>query len=184
MRAGGMTKKAAACVGALTLGALSLGACAGRPPPPPQDGPPDAPAAAPSVVLSGDALAFVSFDADGDYRVTRDEAVQGVAREWALFGADALSPIQFQRWSALALGGPAMGPYRLEFDRNVDGQITRDEFEAAFLTRFDAYDRDGDGVVTRADMLRVLPRPAMQRPPRMPRMPPGGPPGGMRPPGG
>lgn len=153
---------------------------------------PPAGGGAPSVVTSGMALVFASFDRDGDYATTRAEFEAGVARETAAaFGANAaLSPIGFEAWAARALGGPAMGPFRFAFDANVDGQITKAEFASAFEAAFRKYDKVGDGRITRAEMVEPAPRMAPDGrggPGRMRGGPPGGgpgdgPPGG--PPGG
>jgi hypothetical protein len=134
-----------------------------------------------SAVLSGAALLFVQFDADRDYATTRAEAEAGARAEWprASNGAAVLTPILFEQWAARALGGPQVGPYRLAFDSNVSNEITPQEFSAAILARFDAYDKDKDGVVQRADMVERLPEP--QRGPAA-GPPAGAPKGGERPP--
>jgi hypothetical protein len=134
-----------------------------------------------SAVLSGAALLFVQFDADRDYATTRAEAEAGARAEWprASGGAAALTPILFETWAARALGGPQVGPYRLAFDSNVSNEITPQEFSAAILARFDAYDKDKDGVVKRADMIERLPE--TQRGPAA-GPPAGAPKGGERPP--
>jgi hypothetical protein len=56
-------------------------------------------------------------------------------------------------------------PYRLNFDRNVDNSITREEFHDELAARFADYDANHDGAVTRAEMLRANPgaRPQMMR---------------------
>ncbi|NDC59395.1 MAG: EF-hand domain-containing protein, partial [Alphaproteobacteria bacterium] len=124
----------------------------------------------PSAVLSGAALVLVSFDADGDYATSRAEFDAGAKRETdKAFGAAAtMSPIGFEAWSAKALGGPEMGPYRFAFDANVDGQITRAEFAKALEEMFKRFDKNGDGAVARAELVERLPQ--MR----------GGPGGGMR----
>lgn len=167
--------------------AMLLGACASRPPPPSQDRPVRE---APRAVMSADALLFVAMDADRDGRLTRAELDAAIAPEFraATDGAGTLSPLQFEAWSLRALGGPEIGPYRLEFDRNADGAITAVEFKTALETRFSEYDRANKGFVSRADLVRVLPQAQMrgggQRPSRQGPEgggPPGGPGGGRRP---
>jgi len=112
-----------------------------------------------SAFLSGAALLFVQFDADADYVTSRAEVEAGARGEWdrASGGADKLTPIQFDLWSAKALGGPNLGPYRLAFDSNVNNEITAAEFTAAVLAKFEFWDKDKDGRVTRADMVERLP---------------------------
>ena len=114
-----------------------------------------------STFLSGAALLFVQFDADGDYATTRAEAQAGAQAEWtrAAEGAASLTPIKFETWAARVLGGPNIGPYRLAFDTNVNNEITQAEFDAAILAKFDKYDADKDGVVRRPEMVERLPEP-------------------------
>lgn len=157
--------------------ALSLAACASGPP---RGGPQGDVGSAyrPSAFLSGAALLFVQFDADGDYAASKAETEAGAQREWARAsgGATVLSPIQFDTWSAKALGGPNLGPYRLAFDSNVNNEITQTEFTGALIAKFDAWDKNKDGVLTRVEMIERLPE--------LRRAPEGGAPQGVRPPGG
>lgn len=172
--------------------ALSLAACAGGPPRrggPGGGGPEGEMSGAAyrqSVFLSGASLLFVQFDRDGDYVTTRAEAEAGAAAEWprAANGAATLSPIAFEAWASRALGGPNIGPYRLAFDSNVNNEITPTEFSNAILAKFEFWDKDKDGRLTRAEMTERLPE--QRRPESGPgqsgQMPGGRPPGGGRPP--
>lgn len=111
------------------------------------------------ALLSADALMFVSFDADADLSVTSAESEAGIAREFARADANsdgALQPIEFSNWSNLVLGGSQIGPYRLDFDRNVDNVITREEFDAEMRARFGAYDTDENGGLSRAEFVRLV----------------------------
>jgi hypothetical protein len=126
------------------------------------------------VLLSADALAFVSFDADDDLRLTTPELEAGVAREWRRADRDndgSLTPLEFSDWSNTALGGAQLAPFRLDFDRNVDNVISQTEFLTEFRARAEDYDANHDGVVSRAEMLRPAPqgrvRPALQPPPSL-----------------
>lgn len=117
-----------------------------------------------SALISADALVFVSFDADQDAVLTMAEIEQGLGVEWARADTNSdgmLAPLEFSRWSDLALGGGAMSPYRLDFDRNVDNTITEEEFRSEFLARARDYDSDGDGRITRAEMIRQVARPRL-----------------------
>lgn len=134
----------------LALAAASLAACASG------GGPTREPVRA---LLSADALLFTSFDLDRDMRVTMAEADAGVAAEFARADANhdgSLQPIEFQNWSNVALGGGSTGPYRLDFDRNVDNLITADEFHAELSARARDYDADEDGAIVRADFVRTI----------------------------
>ncbi|ANP45416.1 EF-hand domain-containing protein [Candidatus Viadribacter manganicus] len=120
------------------------------------------------ALLSADALMLVSFDTNGDLSVSRDEAEAGFAREFARADADnngALSPIEFSNWSSLVLGGSQIGPYRLDFDRNVDNVITREEYDTELRARFSQYDADENGALSRTEFVRLVgqARPPTQR---------------------
>jgi len=123
------------------------------------------------ALLSGDAMMLVSWDANGDLNVTTEEVNAGLAREFARADANgdgSLSPIEFQSWANNVLGGGPMGPYRLDFDRNVDNTITQQEFDTEIRARVDQYDENGDDMLTRSEMTRLVgtarPPPEQRRP--------------------
>lgn len=140
------------------LAALSACASPGRPPAMGGEGQ----GAGQGAVLSGDALLWVSFDADRDYITSRAEAAAGLDEEWTRAGGVALSPLDFEAWARRALAGPDLAPFRLEFDRNMDNQITREEFDAALMARFSEHDRDGDGQLRRGELVQQVARMPMQ----------------------
>ena len=51
-------------------------------------------------------------------------------------------------------GPRAPGAWMERIDTNNDGQITRDEGQAAFIARFARVDTDGDGAVSRAELVK------------------------------
>jgi hypothetical protein len=112
-----------------------------------------------SAVVSGDAFVILAADADGDLITSRAELDAALP---ALFAAadqdqtESLSPLEFQAFARNHMGGELLGPFRLEFDRNVDNQITAEEFAAAFVARFSRYDGDENAAVTRAELVRPL----------------------------
>ncbi|MBL8545987.1 MAG: hypothetical protein JNL81_05950 [Hyphomonadaceae bacterium] len=111
------------------------------------------------ALLSADALMLVSFDTNDDLAVSREEAEAGLAREWTRADANSdgtLQPIEFTNWSNLVLGGSQIGPYRLDFDRNVDNSITREEFDAELRARFTQYDADENGSLSRTEFVRLV----------------------------
>lgn len=111
------------------------------------------------ALLSADALMLVSFDTNYDLVVTREEAESGFAREWTRAdtnGDGSLQPIEFTNWSNSVLGGSQIGPYRLDFDRNVDNAITREEFDAELRARFSQYDSDENGSLSRSEFVRLV----------------------------
>ncbi|WP_135211284.1 EF-hand domain-containing protein [Vitreimonas flagellata] len=126
------------------------------------------------ALMSADALMFVSFDADGDLAVSAAEIEAGIGREFARADANSdgsIAPIEFQNWSNQVLGGTQMGPYRLDFDRNVDNTITREEFEAEVRGRVSDYDEDQSGTLARREFVRLIGQarpPAERRPEQQP----------------
>jgi hypothetical protein len=92
----------------------------------------------------------------------------GYAREFARADANndgSWQPIEFSNWSILVLGGSQIGPYRLDFDRNVDNVITREEFDTEMRARFSQYDEDESGSLSRSEFVRLVgqARPPVQR---------------------
>lgn len=135
----------------VAFGAAALTACASG-----GGGPTTEPVRA---LLSGDAMMFVSFDTDGDLSTTTAEIDAGIAREFARADSNsdgALTPIEFQTWSNGVLGGNQTGPYRLDFDRNVDNSITRAEFETEIRARVSDYDEDQSRSLTRGEFVRLI----------------------------
>jgi hypothetical protein len=127
------------------------------------------------ALLSADALMFVSFDGDGDLSVSQAESEAGVGREFVRAdsnGDGSLQPIEFSNWSNMVLGGSQIGPYRLDFDRNVDNVITREEFDTEMRARFGQYDSDESNSVTRAEFVRLVGQARQPRPRRQQVAPP------------
>lgn len=120
------------------------------------------------ALLSSDALLYVSWDADGDLSTSTAEIDAGLTREFGRADANSdgsLTPIEFQNWANSALGGGMTGPYRLDFDRNVDNSITREEFDTELRARANDYDENQDQLVARSEMVRLVgqARPPVQR---------------------
>lgn len=117
---------------------------------------------------------LVSFDADGDLSVSAAEIDAGLVREFSRADANSdgrLTPIEFQSWSSLVLGGSQLGPFRLDFDRNVDNSITREEFDTEVRARVGQYDADESGALARAEFVRLVGQarpPTERRPPTPP----------------
>jgi len=152
---------------ALAGAALVLGGCASGGGPSSQRNEPI------RALLSADTMMLVSFDTDADLSITTAEIDAGLAREFTRAdtnGDGSLSPIEFQAWSNAALGGGHMGPYRLDFDRNVDNVITREEFNVEIRARVSDYDEDGSGALARSELVRLV---GQARPPAPQRPPPG-----------
>ena len=108
-----------------------------------------------SGTADADAILFAGFDRDGDLLITSRELEAGLVREFARADADHdgfVNAAEYQAWSLRALGG-VYAPFRLDVDRNGDGQISFDEFAAEFRARAHRYDTNGDGVIEHADLI-------------------------------
>lgn len=111
------------------------------------------------ALLSADAMMFVSFDSDGDLSTTSAEIEAGIGREFARAdtnGDGSVQAIEFQNWSNAVLGGGQLGPYRLDFDRNVDNVISRAEFENEIRARVRDYDENGDTALQRTEYVWLI----------------------------
>ena len=122
------------------------------------------------ALLSADVMMFISWDANGDLVVSPDEIEAGITREFERADSNhdgRIEPIEFQAWANAVLGGGQMGPYRLDFDRNVDNVISREEFANEIHARVRDYDTDENGSLTRAEFVRLV---GQARPARLPGM--------------
>lgn len=148
-------------IGTLALAALAAPALAQTPPPPPDSSPPalPPPAAGPgrlradpfgdATVLRSDAEAqaaarFAALDSDRDGKLT--------AAELRAARPERPGPRPEGRRVGRGPGdrGPGMGMARM-LDGNGDGAISRDEFVAGTLRRFDMADADRDGRLTKPE---------------------------------
>jgi hypothetical protein len=119
------------------------------------------------ALLSADVMMFVSWDTNGDLVTSADEIRAGIAREWDRADTNhdgRIEPIEFQAWGAAVLGGGQMGPFRLDFDRNVDNSISREEFTNEIQARVRDYDTNEDGSLSRAEYVRLV---GQARPPAL-----------------
>jgi len=111
------------------------------------------------ALMSADVMMLVSFDTDADLTVSGAEIDAGVAREFERADTShdgSVQPIEFQGWANAVLGGGQLGPYRLDFDRNVDNVITREEFDAEIHARVRDYDQDQSAGLTRSEFVRLV----------------------------
>lgn len=125
-------------------------------PPAASPGPPPLPPA--TLVAEPVALAVAGFDADGDARVTRAELAAGVRRSFESVDtgkAGTLGYIAFADWAERYLGNRSALPSPFETDANGDDRISLAELQAKFAEVFARLDRDGDGVLTRAELLTI-----------------------------
>jgi Ca2+-binding EF-hand superfamily protein len=102
------------------------------------------------------ALLFVSMDADHDLSVTSTELAEGLKVEWARADKDhngSLSAFEMSDWCSAVLGDPDATPGRLSLDTDVNGVVSREEFETGLKKEFAALDRNADGKLDRAELL-------------------------------
>jgi Ca2+-binding EF-hand superfamily protein len=156
---------ALALAGALAAAACLPGRSSNRPPParmPPASGEAGigrAEAFAGGLVVQPFALLLTDFDATGDRRVTPAELEAGVAAAWRELDRDgdgSASALEFADWSRAAMGSDNTIPGRVAFDRDASGTISRSEFEAQIGQEFARLDADRNGVVERAEMVRLV----------------------------
>lgn len=143
-----------ACAAALLAGCASGSSTSSRPNDPIR------------ALMSADVMMFVGFDSDADLSVSSAEIDYGMTREFERADANrdgSLQPIEFQNWANAVLGGGSLGPYRLDFDRNVDNVITREEWDTEIRARVSDYDEDENGALTRSEFIRLV---GQTRPPR------------------
>ncbi|KQN39691.1 hypothetical protein ASG37_09165 [Sphingomonas sp. Leaf407] len=133
--------------------ALALALQAASPPPLP---PGERPAAA-TVVVEPVGMMLAGFDADGDARTTRAEAEAGIARGFAEVakGQPTIGYIAYADWAERWLGDRAALPGPFEVDRDNDNRITLAEVQGRIAAIFARIDRNGDGVLTRTELLTI-----------------------------
>jgi hypothetical protein len=122
------------------------------------------------ALLSADVMMFISWDTNGDLTTSPDEIEAGITREFDRADSNhdgRIEPIEYQAWQNAVLGGGQMGPYRLDFDRNVDNAITHEEFATEIHGRVRDYDTDENGSLSRAEFVRLV---GQARPARLPGM--------------
>ncbi|WP_300379223.1 hypothetical protein [Henriciella sp.] len=111
------------------------------------------------------ALLFASMDADQDMLVDRSELAMASDRIWDnLSGGDsAIKPLDLSSWLVAALGSADAQPSSVAFDTNLNGQISRAEFEARLRAEFEKHDSSGDGQLERSELVFDVPRAGMGR---------------------
>ena len=131
----------------------------------PQPGAPQPPA---TMAYEPAAMLIATFDTNGDARVTREEVEDSLAASFAAIdtaGAGTLRYIQFADWAERFLGDRNALPSPFEVDRDGDDRIALRELQARFSEYFTRYDRDKDGIVTRAELLTIRARVFGEDPP-------------------
>jgi opacity protein-like surface antigen len=149
---------------AAALPALLASAAAAAQDRPPADGAiaiPRVDAQPPATVIAEPAaLMIAGFDADGDARVTRAEFEAGLRHSFDL--ADTahrgwIGYIAYSDWSERWMGDRNTLPSPFEIDRDGDNQISWAEFHDRFEQLFTRFDKDGDGVLARVELVTIRP---------------------------
>jgi hypothetical protein len=146
-------------------GALSVAACAGRPPPPRGAGGPGRAADfSGGLIAQPIGLVMTDLDADGDRSTTRSELDAGMAAFWSELDADGdgkASPFEFADWSRAVMGSDTAIPGRVAFDLDADGVVSRAELVATLLEEFGRLDADHSDAIERAELVRLVESPGM-----------------------
>lgn len=114
---------------------------------------------APRPLKSSTGLLFASFNSDDDMRISRAELNAGIDRAFARADQNSdgdIAPLEFEAFSKAALDGGKSPPFRLDFDRDVDGRISLAEFRAELTAIATGLDSDKDGVLGHAEMLKAF----------------------------
>jgi Ca2+-binding EF-hand superfamily protein len=124
--------------------------------------PPGTPQTPATMVVEPVAMMIATFDRNGDALVDRDELIAGVRASFEAIDTahtGAMRYIVFADWAKRFLGDANALPSPFEIDRNDDDTITPDELQDQFARLFARYDRDGDRIVSRAELLtyRTMP---------------------------
>lgn len=121
----------------------------------------------PITVIGPAALVFAGFDSNGDYQISRDEAIFGAATAFGRADKDRngkVSLFELEDWREAALGSMDALPGNLNFDTDYNNQVSDSEFQAALMDLFIRHDVDEDGLVKHSELMRILEVPARKAP--------------------
>lgn len=150
---------------AAVMGCL-VSACASGPPGPPGGGPPGGPGGMPGSQLQEAkitrpvALLLTGLDANRDLIVSTDELLKGIDEEFARADVDrsgVITGFEMADWCKAVMGDPAALPDLREMDTDMNYTVTPHEFAMALKHQFERMDKNGDGLLTRAEMLMDAP---------------------------
>ena len=146
---------------------LIVSACASGPPEgrPPGGGPPGGPRGQGGMLQESKiarpvALLFTGMDANRDLLATADEVEAAITPEFAradVDGSGVITGFEMIDWSKLMLGDGGALPDLRSMDTDMNYTVTPIEFATALRHEFDRLDKNGDKVLTRAELLMDAP---------------------------
>jgi Ca2+-binding EF-hand superfamily protein len=113
------------------------------------------------------ALLFVGMDIDHNLIVTEDELNKGIDAEFARADQDksgVITGFEMMDWGKAVLGDSEALPDLREMDTDMNYTVTPPEFATALRHAFQRMDVNGDGALTRAEMLFEIPNMRMGAP--------------------
>lgn len=140
----------------------ALAACAGGPG---RDGPRDRSGGGPEqntgprTLKTSAGLLFARFDSNQDMQITRAElniGIDGAFRRADQNNDQDIAPLEFESFADASLDGGKSPPFRIDFDRDVDGRISFKEFQTELSAISESLDANKDGVLSQAEMLKSL----------------------------
>ena len=145
---------------ALTACCLVAGCASGPPEGPPRGGSPGGGMLQESKVARPVALLFTGMDANHDFVVTLDELDAAINGEFAradVDGSGAVTGFEMVDWGKTVLGDGEALPDLRAMDADMNYTVTPREFAVGLRHEFDRLDKDGDKMLTRAELLIETP---------------------------
>ncbi len=154
----------------LVLGPLLLSACASS------DGPQHSKSGTvrkasasngPITSIRPASLLFASFNRNDDYSIDQKEFAKGVQKSFQIADNnkdERLSPFELEHWRKNALGSVDAPPGNMTFDADFNQVVTHAEFDMALGKLYQASDRDGNGIISFDELVKIVSRPSA--PPR------------------
>ncbi len=108
-------------------------------------------------------LLFASFNRNDDYSIDQKEFAEGVKKSFQIADNnkdDKLSPFELEHWRQNALGSVDASPGSMTFDANFNQVVTHAEFDFALRKLYQASDRDGNGIISFDELVKIISRPS------------------------
>lgn len=114
-----------------------------------------------SMIARPIALLFVGFDTNDDHATSKEELEAGLKAEFARADANKdgfISGFEMVDWSTLMMGDRESQPDYRAMNSDLGQSVSPDEFSKAFQKEFTLMDKNGDGRLTRTELLTPSPR--------------------------